>query len=85
LYLPIFTVPYTKEPVVFSPDKRWHGTGPDANALWLSEFDNGKNKFIKIDDPRKYGLKPGKLDADGNEWFALSLYHQLHCVVSLRS
>lgn len=74
-------VPYTKEPVVFQRDHGWAGDGPVANALWLSEFNNGRSKFIKVESPSDYKLRPGLRDQEGNEWFAFSMFHQLHCLV----
>lgn len=39
--------------------------------------------FIVVDDARKFGLPPGK-DNQKGEVYDTSLFHQLHCLASIR-
>jgi Mycotoxin biosynthesis protein UstYa len=38
-----------------------------------------------VDDPEAYNLQPGLLDEQGKEVFGVSMYHSLHCLVSIPS
>lgn len=76
-------VPLKSEPGTFSDDHTWIGPGKESDILWAKEYQiMSDHKFIKIDDPRKYNIPPGQEDSDGVNFYSISVYHQLHCLVS---
>lgn len=41
--------------------------------------------FVRVEDPKRYGLKPGiDLAEGGGEGYALSVFHQIHCLSAVR-
>ncbi|EER40861.1 conserved hypothetical protein [Histoplasma capsulatum H143] len=78
------TLPLLKEPVVFNPDPRWSGSDPETHKLWEKEHLNGFTHSFVLDNPRDYGLEKGVPARRGGERFGISMYHQLHCLASIR-
>lgn len=40
-----------------------------------------KDRFVKIDFPEKYGVPEGTRDKTGVQFYSISAFHQLHCLV----
>ena len=71
---PTSIVPRVPKPISFQPDELWTGSSLEVNSLGINS--------ILINDPRKYNLKPGEpIPGTSTEKFALSMFHQLHCLV----
>ncbi|KAI1962510.1 hypothetical protein LOZ58_002852 [Ophidiomyces ophidiicola] len=81
---PVPLIPLTDEPVIFQEDDRWAASSPGSADLWKKEIQNGFTHSIVIEDPRKYGLPLGVPARPGAERYGLSMYHQLHCLASIR-
>ncbi|OJD11649.1 hypothetical protein AJ78_07619 [Emergomyces pasteurianus Ep9510] len=81
---PIPTVPLIKGPVIFDEDTRWTGSNPETNKLWENEHLNGVTHSFVLQNPREYGFKQGVPAKNGAERFGISMYHQLHCLASIR-
>ncbi|PGH37036.1 hypothetical protein GX50_00019 [[Emmonsia] crescens] len=81
---PIPTIPLMKEPVVFDADPRWTGSDPETHKVWENEHLNGITHSFVLDNPREYGFKKGVPARKGRERFGISMYHQLHCLASIR-
>ncbi|KAG5299150.1 hypothetical protein I7I50_07570 [Histoplasma capsulatum G186AR] len=81
---PIPTLPFLKEPVVFNPDPRWSGSDALTHKHWEKEHLNGFTHSFVLDNPRDYGLEEGIPSRKGFERFGISMYHQLHCLASIR-
>ncbi|PGH23752.1 hypothetical protein AJ80_02182 [Polytolypa hystricis UAMH7299] len=77
-------IPFPPRPVVFNPDERWSHSNPNSTALWQAQVDNGHSSSVIVENPRAYGLKKGFAGPNGRERFGLSMFHQLHCLASLR-
>ena len=76
-------MPISKGAVVFEEDPLWATVdSPESTAAWESLMVPGLG-YIAIDHPKKWNLEPGvptsKTDV---EKFSVSMYHQLHCLVS---
>lgn len=48
-----------------------------------AELPLGRNGSIMVKHPEWYGLLPGIENDDGYEVFAVSVFHQLHCLVRI--
>lgn len=55
----------------------------EYNLLCLTPLSAGGG-FISVNDPVKYDLQPG-IPTDGPDIYSVSMFHQLHCLVSKRS
>lgn len=68
---------------VFSEDHAWVGPGKESDILWAELYQiTSDDKFIQIGDPERYGIPPGQQDINGVNFYSISVYHQLHCLVS---
>ena len=66
---------------VFAKDENWFGVSPKVNAAWNSL--KAVQNSIAVPDPQYYNLLPGiTTSVVGVEEFAVSMNHQLHCLVS---
>lgn len=75
-------VPFVGRPTYFSENKTWSTPGAISDALWLEERETmAKDRFVKIDNPEKYGVPQGTRDKKGVQFYSIGAYHQLHCLV----
>ncbi|KJZ73894.1 hypothetical protein HIM_06787 [Hirsutella minnesotensis 3608] len=54
---------------------------PASNAAWNSILPQGRG-FVLVPDPKAYNLGPGIPTGAGPDRYGLSMFHQLHCLVS---
>ncbi|KAE9988997.1 hypothetical protein EG328_003313 [Venturia inaequalis] len=80
------TIPFVGGPVYFSENKTWSTPGPVSDALWAEERETTRSdRFVKIDDPAKYGVPYGSRDKAGVQFYSISAFHQLHCLAMFRA
>ncbi|KAK2785804.1 hypothetical protein FQN53_007385 [Emmonsiellopsis sp. PD_33] len=82
---PVPHVPLTKDPIVFDIHERWNGHSPETEQLWADTLMNGFVMSFVLDNPRDYDLGQGAPVGNGRERFGISMYHQLHCLASIRA
>ena len=58
-----------------------------ARSRCLTDDPAVGNGYIRVQNPRQYDLtngRPSRAEPDGTEVYAVSITHQLHCLVSER-
>jgi len=82
-----FIPEFQTRPVTF--EKEFLISGPPSNKTnwaWKELFPEGGG-WVSVHNPESYGLPEGKNNHrnDGSQDFAITMYHQLHCVEILRT
>ena len=71
---------------VFEPEQRWWASSSEADGAWDSLLWNQQAGVIYLQNTDRHGLLPGHPIHIPNfnvETYSLSMYHQLHCLVSI--
>ncbi|TGO76835.1 hypothetical protein BELL_0134g00070 [Botrytis elliptica] len=89
-YISNWSVPQTfppdfpSHPVMFEEDERYAAaSSPETDSAWDSLMPAGRG-FILVENPEKYGLRPGLPSANGPDRYSVSVFHQLHCLGMIR-
>ncbi|KAJ8062727.1 hypothetical protein OCU04_007991 [Sclerotinia nivalis] len=71
-------------PVIFEEDEIYAAaSSPDTNAAWDNLMPPGRG-FVLVENPEKYGLRPGLPSINGPDRYSVSVFHQLHCLGMIR-
>ncbi|KAF7943964.1 hypothetical protein EAE96_010377 [Botrytis aclada] len=70
--------------VMFEEDERYAAAfSPEIDSAWDDLMPAGRG-FILVEDPKKYGLRPGLPSVNGPDRYSVSVFHQLHCLGMIR-
>ncbi|KAM3415307.1 hypothetical protein BST61_g8836 [Cercospora zeina] len=79
---PVPEIPFSS--VTFRQDERFSRTWSEgSNDAW-SELMPPGDGFVVVENPRSYNLPPGKNSRYG-EVYDISMWHQLHCLLHMRT
>ncbi|KAF2209307.1 hypothetical protein CERZMDRAFT_100510 [Cercospora zeae-maydis SCOH1-5] len=79
---PVPEIPFSK--VTFRQDERFSGAWSEESIDAWSELMPPGDGFVVIENPRNYHLPPGKSSRYG-EVYDISMWHQLHCLLHMRT
>ncbi|QSZ36207.1 hypothetical protein DSL72_007333 [Monilinia vaccinii-corymbosi] len=79
-----FPPDFPLHPVTFLEEEVFAAaSSPETNAAWDNLMPAGRG-FILVEEPEKYGLKPGLPSLNGPDRYSISAFHQLHCLGMIR-
>ncbi|CAD6446913.1 3ae1a250-aadf-473e-9b7e-67ae259eaffa [Sclerotinia trifoliorum] len=79
-----FSPDFPLHPVIFQEDEIYAAaSSPDTDAAWDNLMPPGRG-FVLVENPEKYGLRPGLPSVNGPDQYSVSVFHQLHCLGMIR-